>query len=472
MCVLLLLANLGSMSFNIYVIALCPWQYCSYFCAKFYNSHDLLDALVRSTTDFNYTINGTHDPHVSLPGIKNWNVAIIFSAAFSAFVSYYMMVFLVLLPLYSKVFCCCFHRDNGLPSWMKVICTTWDLPFKRHEDILLPFCDKHPKKEKQSTALDGSQKMFFLSYFIVNILIFGSSLGVFIKILHDNLSKSDTKTEIDINESGLMFQFISQFCAIQSCFIFSKIAYGVSNKQHKLVEQLKQLDLSTTDFRTILGLATDDINWSQNDQVPVDVKDLKEFFSKTREIFFNNIFGDGDNPPAPDEFYTERAHLAILKRIDFDFIKNIKASLTPYSHWFTVHWFLYTLTTFMSIAFIVETYTPDSNKSSWHSDSEKVWIFSYIVLFCLTHAFLFIYPCFCAAMITASRSKAIKHLASHEWKHLSISVQNSFLYYLKSENFGFKIPFFCIHDVTFGFNLAFVSIFIEMIGMIIKLSSL
>ena len=190
MCFLLLLANLGSMSFNIYVIARCPWQYCSYFCAKYSNSHDLLDALVRSTTDFNYTINATHDPQVSLLGdvnaenishYHNWNKAVISAATFSAFFSYYMMVILVLLPVYSQVFCCCFHQDKGLPSWMKLICTPWDLPFKRHEDILLPFCDKPSDEEKQSTDLDRSQKLFFLSYFIVNLTFFGASLGVFIK---------------------------------------------------------------------------------------------------------------------------------------------------------------------------------------------------------------------------------------------------------------------------------------------------
>ncbi len=515
MCFLLLLANLGSMSFNIYVVARCPWKYCSYFCAKYYNSHDLLDALVRSTYmyDFNYnnsTINATHDPQVSLLGginpesisqYENWNKAVISAATFSAFLSYYMMVFLVLLPMYSTVFCCCFHRDNGLPSWMKPICTPgpWDLPFKRHEGILLPFCDKPCKKEKQSTDFGGSQKVFFLSYFIVNLIFFGSSLGVFINILKSKMSKSEnTETEIDINESGLMFQFISQFCAIQSCFIFSKVAYGVSNKQDKLVENLKKLDLTNAEFQHIIGLDVED--WpddNADDNEPDDndpdepvlqrVRNFKCYFIETKNAYKSLIFPDAANPgtepaqeqerprpPPANEFYTKQARLAILKKIDSDFIKNMNASLIPFSHWFTVHWFLYTLTTFMSTAFLVETYvrylyTPHSNKW-WHAGKENVLIFSYVALFCLTHAFLFIYPCFRAAMITASRNRAIKDLASYEWKHLSISVQNAFLNYLKSEDFGFKISFFCMHDITFGFNLAFVSIFIGMFGIIMKLS--
>ena len=262
---------------------------------------------------------------------------------------------------------------------------------------------------------------------------------------------------------------------------FSKIAYGVSNKQDKLVENLKKLDLSNAEFREVIVL--DDGNWpdppvpNRNNQDPLTpaqrVRNLKCFFTETKNTYETLIFPNADREH-PDELYTEQARLAILKKIDSDFVTNMKASLTPYSHWFTVHWFLCTLTTFMSTAFLVEIYiqylyTPHSNKW-WNADPEKVWIFSYVALFCLTHAFLFIYPCFRAAMITASRNKAIKDLASYEWKHLSISVQNAFLNYLKSIDFGFKISFFCMHDITFGFNLAFVSIFIGMFGIVMKLS--
>ena len=37
-CGLLLIVNLGSLVFNIYVIAVCPYKDCSYFCSKYYRS--------------------------------------------------------------------------------------------------------------------------------------------------------------------------------------------------------------------------------------------------------------------------------------------------------------------------------------------------------------------------------------------------------------------------------------------------
>ena len=59
---------------------------------------------------------------------------------------------------------------------------------------------------------------------------------------------TNSETHKDINETGLMLQFLSQFCAIQSCFIFSKVAYGISNKFKKLMSKFKKFDISDVEF--------------------------------------------------------------------------------------------------------------------------------------------------------------------------------------------------------------------------------
>ena len=166
------------------------------------------------------------------------------------------------------------------------------------------------------------------------------------------------------------------------------------------------------------------------------------------------------------------ARFDVLRKIDKTFINKMKASLDPYSHWFAVHWILYIITTFMSIAFLAETYTMyvySPHEVSWVHDPRKRLSMIYIVLFTLEHAFLFMYPCFRAAQITSSRENLIKQFSNYPWKHIPLSVQNYFIEYLKTQNFGFKIVFLCL-KITFGFNLAFVSILVGGFGIILKLS--
>ena len=484
-CTLLLLANLGSLVFNFYVIGFCPYKYCNYFCAKNYGSHDLFDALIRTSIDIPF-INNTNDTLTLLGGIQpennaeyyNWNKVVISSATVSGFLSYYMIIFFVLIPVYTK--CCRCFKDT---SCIKVFCTSWHLAFKNKEEILLPFCDRKADdgntQHKQSTVLIGSQKGFFLFFYCLNLLFYFSSLVVFIKIMLGKLKLQKTADitlhdlqEIDINETGLMCQFISQFCAIQSCFIFSKVAYGISNKCWKLSEEFIKLDKSDEVFQRYLWNMDKVGPWT-NDRDLITLQPLSCLYDYRRHIFEP---GNNDlipNLKADAIFFTKQARFEALKEIDKNFIKSTNATIIPYSHWFAVHWFLFSITTFMSMAFLFETYIRyiyTHHPKSWqHADRDHVLGFTYTSLFCITHAFLFIYPCFRAALITKSRNDAIKEFANHRWIYLPLSIQNAFYNHLQAQDYGFKISLFCT-NITFGFNLAFISIFIGMFGIIMKLS--
>ena len=99
------------------------------------------------------------------------------------------------------------------------------------------------------------------------------------------------------------------------------------------------------------------------------------------------------------------------------------------------------------------------------NDSNLAWIF----LLTLEHMFLFMYPCFRAVQVTATREWLIAEVSKRNWKNMNMRVKISLVHYMRAQNFGFRISLFCA-DITFGFNLAFLSVFIGVFGAILKLS--
>lgn len=502
-CTGFLLVNAASLVFNMYVIGSCPYTNCTYFCTKYHKSHDVLDAyFIRSSMDNNdedmnmdyYTEGllgaGGIQPEPNFQ-YNNWNKLLITTGTISGFLSYYMMIFLVLVPIYSNMFC--LDKNIAVPnskSRLKHICTSWYSVFRKqnYDKILSPFLDN--PDDEQSSELSIDQKYFFLIFYILNLTFFFASLIVFCKLIMLQRLKNVVEPDKDINETGLLCQFLSQFCAIQSCFIFSKVAYGVSNKCNKLIKKITEnIDVSDSVIQYYLYHypATDLPAHIYPQNRPPDKYEMlkqeigNDILSTTvvrelNEKIFQSWPHAADRQLTDDaKVFTDQARFLILKKIDGKFNHECKASIAPYSHWFAVHWFLYSLTSFMAMAFLTESYIryiyrhkPQETKW-WHADKKEVYAFVYIALFCITHVFLFVYPCFRVAFLTSSRARAIRKVLNYEWLHLSPSLQAAFHNHMQAQGFGFKISVFCA-EITFGFNLAFISVFIGMFGIIMKLS--
>ena len=117
----------------------------------------------------------------------------------------------------------------------------------------------------------------------------------------------------------IVLQLISQFCAIQSCFIFSKIVYKVTNKLNKLAEKMDQINKETAI------------------RVPSEgnIAELINAYDKGKE-------------------WIDREHFSELLKFDRAFIEKVKRTLDFFGIWFVFHWTLYALTTVLLSAFIVE----------------------------------------------------------------------------------------------------------------------
>ena len=88
-------------------------------------------------------------------------------------------------------------------------------------------------------------------------------------------------------------------------------------------------------------------------------------------------------------------------------------------------------------------------------------------LFTISHCFLFLYPCFKAAAVTVSRNKLIKKI--NETDRFALERKQLLIQYLKNKNFGFRISFFCAR-LQLSFNVAYISIFIGLLGVLLKVT--
>ena len=209
----------------------------------------------------------------------------------------------------------------------------------------------------------------------------------------------------------------SLLCTIVSCFIFSKIAYSVTHRCLKLYDEFKD-----------------------HERVSEDNDGLEQ----------------------------------LVKR-DLQFTKMAQTTIAYFELWFTVHWIFYTVTSFLSIALLIDmvqlymnsTLQPPFGQAIGFSEVELI----VISLFTLQHCFLFLYPCFKAAAVTVGREKLVKKVNTHPLNGHPLTLERKQLYiqHLKNTKFGFRINFFCAR-LRFGFNIAYVSLFIGLLGVLLKLT--
>ena len=317
----------------------------------------------------------------------------------------------------------CTYECNGLRKWMREK-HLYDDPERQalipnnepeEQESLDPFC---MDDEKLSTKIYLPESLYFNLILLINLVLWAACVGVF-WTAHFEKSHYYEGEGVHLSRcvevAGFWMYMYSLLCTIVSCFIFSKVAYSVNRRCLKLYE----------------GYI---------------------------------------NPPNNDV-------LESLMRQDDEFTKMAQQTLKCFEIWFTVHWGFYVATSFLSIALVfdilfkyiqAELKTPADSAIGFTQTELTV-----VGLFTLQHCFLFLYPCFKAAAVTVSREKLIKKINSHSnLNHpLSNIEKQIYVHHLKDKKFGFRISFFCAR-LRFGFNIAYISIFIGLTGVLLKFTDL
>ena len=285
-----------------------------------------------------------------------------------------------------------------------------EAPLINHEDTkpLDPF-PFSPENKNTSTRLDLPESLYFVTLFLLNLIILFLCVYFFVQWHYFKQPYYGSKVPIGMEGAVFGAYMYSLLCTIVSCFIFSKLAYSVTNKYVELYEYYKA------------GHTLDEL---------------------------------------------------LLK--DDQFTETAQATLNFFEFWFTIHWLFYTVTSFLSIALFLDVLTRHI-QSTFDIPPDRAIAFSLeelglVGLFTLQHCFLFLYPCFKAAAVTVSREKLIKKVnAYRDERQVRNEDKQFFIQYLKNKKFGFRISFFCAR-LRFGFNIAYISIFMGLLGVLLKLT--
>ena len=438
-----LILNLYSFGFDIYIIWKCPYKYCGYIDIGSFTS----------TTLFNNTLYGL-SPETP-DKFDDFQKFVFTSATFSGMISYVCMIYI--LSTHFSVF-------EVIASEMKDVFTTmWrKCDGKKESDDtarkqlisgvqLNPFCDE--VNDNDSTMLTSKQSVYYNLVFLLNFFIFAASFCIFFILFNIHYNHNDTHFRVAVNVTGLVSQFYSWLCAILSCFIFSKVAYAVINLSYKqLYSSLEYVCLNDFTEESTQSIIT-------------------ELQKKMKFSIPNNEEMDYLKDCLLHLPYLER-----LKEIDKWYTDTVKRTLRPFGTWFAVHWLTYTLSAFLSLSYVIESalielYGEDESDVKCHGEHNSICrlTLSYIILFSIGHCILFLYPCFRAASVTAARFALIRKVSKAYWPKVSNEEKQSFIQYLKDEDCTFKVSILCA-NLSFGFNIAYISIFVGIMGVVLKIS--
>ena len=357
--------------------------------------------------------------------ILHWKISIAVTiGAIASLLSYASFTGLILMPVNGIL--CCSKCECLRYVFCSARCTSLMKAFKN--SAFSPYNDSD-----ESSNLSAAETLcFYINYLTVYVLLICSFAFTLVYANFVNCWDS-------LHITRVVFYLSSQFCAIQSCFIFSKIISKVTNK-------LKQL---ATDM--------DQVNFTEQNPQNVEIENDTEL----KGLVQSN-----------DEKKVGRGRYYWLQKMDQDFIRQVKPTLDLFGIWFFIHCLFFGLTTVLLSAFFLQImisvlkYSIKSNDLLPVAEVKiKALYIMYLFFFTLVHAYLIFYPCIRAASIATTRKKMIHTISKKRWTNIPLSIQSKFVQYLTSVNFSFQVPMF---DVAININWGvYMTVFFAMFSVVL-----
>ena len=243
--------------------------------------------------------------------------------AFAAFFSYSMITCSILIPV-NTIRCCC----------KKGYCTIYKKAF--NDDALSPY------KDDPSSKMTDIDTWWFFANYIFLLVLFSCS---FISSIIYALSIYD-QGRCWLNAlylAMIVLHLSSQFCAIHTCFLFSKIVYKVTNKLKKLAKVMKLANFSGTVTKDVLAELNKLIESEQKENEKYD--NSKGDLVNIKTLLETKIEGSDDQSRKNEQEKVDKGCYYWLQKMDQDFIKQVQPMLELFGVWFIVHWILFALTT-------------------------------------------------------------------------------------------------------------------------------
>ena len=345
---------------------------------------------------------------------------------------------------------------------------------------LTPFSDDMPstenfieEHEETSTPLSIRESIFFNVILVLSIAAQGGCIITLWSVQSGNsikpLSPSCQETYI---WNFLLFTY-SLFCTTVSCFLFSKVAYGVSKRCHDMLKWVEHVNISNDDIKILINRLRQQANvvtvletLQQENQIAAVLQYLDKHYLCTQLLGHQQHRSILDLSPNEIKLYYIQAR-------DDHFLKQAKATIRKFELWYSVHWICYTISSFLTIALFIQSLVEQVKHSAPVDEPRGVGFeppeYLFLGLFTLNNCLLFLYPCFRAAAITSARQEMIRNFNRFCCLHIAPSVKQRMIEYLKNQGFGFRIQLLCA-KLTFEFNIAYLSIFIALLGILSSLS--
>ena len=310
-----------------------------------------------------------------------------------------------------------------------------------------------------TTQLATEEVVWFTIFLLVNIIVNVALIVIFIYGQYHHKPphtiEGDKKKTIpfkNLEIFSVSSYFYSLFCTLSSCFIFSKIMYGIQRKCSDLNNYLNHVN-----------------NFNEN-SAAINIYLVNSLTNRRLQERINRL------PNNSQQEEEEEKALLYLQQRDNDFVNVAVKTLKMFELWFFIHWILYIVSSFLSVSLLLDAIqltiqaTLPHTKPGVHFHALEM---IFLTLFATSNCIFFLYPCLRAAAVTEARKKLIQRInrsCSVDYPNIPTNLKNEFISFLKGQKFGFRLYILCAH-MFFSLNIAYISIFISLLGILIRLSS-
>ena len=293
--------------------------------------------------------------------------------------------------------------------------------------------------DRTSTPLQGARSWHFIIWFFIGLSLITITASILLSSLEHDKSNNAYGYEI----SALVLYFVSLYRNLVSCFIFSKLMYGIQRR-------CEELELFVIYINKECKSPSDDLPAEVNTYIENNCKELTatELNTKKKKI------------------------LAYLIQRDKDFVETAKATLSWLQLWFLFHWLLHIISTFMVTTLFIDAITLHVKANIKHvqmginfDPAQMGFLFMYSV----TQCFFLFYPCLRAAGVTRTRQRVIRKISNkYKFSNLPDDTITEFIESMKRQKFSFRLRILCA-SIPFNLNIAYISIAFGFVGIVVSL---
>ena len=325
--------------------------------------------------------------------------------------------------------------------------------YKKNNDI--SFFER--QDELTNTPLQGERLCHYIICFAIALILLIVTVSLFVVAQYADASKDVlTETNFKWESVAVASEIYSLFRSLVSCFIFSKLMYGIQRK----CEELEMFVYFIDDHYT-----------KSNDKTQEAYKFVENQFNANGSEYINTKIEEVKKKTLEDQ---EALALKYLEERDRHFIKKAVATLNWLQLWFLFHWLLYIISTFMTMTVLIGAVTLHVKATVPHHEQgveiHPVEI-KFLFVYSLVQCFFLFYPCLRAASVTRTRQRVIREIsekAKDEYSNIPPGVLNDFINSMKRRRFNFRLRILCA-QMPFNMNIAYLSIAFGFVGVVLSL---